>query len=553
MSDNSTQQFAKQREYVKTSFEAQQSKNDYQHSLGNVNATSRYIYDNQISDALNIVDMFYKDSYRVISVNKKTKVGADGLMIMLMYLMTTHCDDNFILNPSNVLILTPMSNLAWEKDMKDKIPECFRDNVYHHGKLAKAKKNLKNIKNSLIIIDEIDTGNKEDQKLNSLLKDEGIMDIQHMMTNNNRFVVISATMFLELYDLYTWGTELHARYVMEIPREYVGHGDFLEMGVIKEFLPMKTRKDVEKWIDEDIFTYYGDEYRVHIVRADKNNVSHIQDACIKKGIIFKMNTSDDRLTDEENIELFEKELPNHVVICIKGFLRRATLIPNKYKLRIGATHEQYIANESRVDYNVQVQGLPGRMTGYIRDDIERGHKIGPYRTSVKAIQAYEECYKSPYGFNDYQTRTFKKKSGVAKVMKPTMLSAKNIDNLEPVELPVAKNDDYDSGIEVFNTEEDSEAFILKTMKQKIRKKKVNKDEHGFKKDTITSNKVLSLEETLKFCRTSTMGSNLGGKKSKMKVGDYIKRRYVCYEDTNDITTERYVVSWVKRVDDKTCT
>jgi hypothetical protein len=87
---------------------------------GDVKATAEYIFPNQIEDAYNIVDKFYKHNRRVISIQKKTKVGADGLMIEIAKLLTTHSDDAFIVNPANVRILTGMSNAGWEKDMIDK-------------------------------------------------------------------------------------------------------------------------------------------------------------------------------------------------------------------------------------------------------------------------------------------------------------------------------------------------------------------------------------------------------------------------------------------------
>lgn len=544
MGDNTNPNLSIRRDYVVNSFKAQESKNLYEYSQGNIKATSKYIYDNQKSDAHEITDRFYKNNYRVVSVNKRTKVGADGLMIMVMYLMATHCDDDFVLNPSNVLILTGMSNTTWEKDMKEKLPECFKDNVYHHGKLTKAKKKLRNLKNSLIIIDEIDTGNKEDQKLHTLLRNEGIMDAKHMIENNNRFVVISATMMHELYELYTWGPELYTPYTMEIPPEYIGHGDFLKMDVIQEFYPLNTKKNVERWIDEDILDNYKSDYRVHIVRMENQNISKMEHACIKKGVEFRLNTSDDRLTDEDNRELFEKPLSKHVVICIKGFFRRATLIPNKYKLRIGAIHERYVS--SRVDFNVQVQGLPGRMTGYWKDDIEKGHKIGPYRTSKKAIEAYEKCIEDPYGVNSYYTRNFNKKNGKVKNMKQTMLSSNNIDNLEPIGLPVAENKNYKREVKVFHTKEECDDFVINVTNGR-ETRECKKNEQGFKECTMFMKKVHTLEEVEKFCHNSELGSNLDGKKEDMKVGQYLKRRYVCYEDINDIKTERYVVNSLKRI------
>ena len=125
-------------------------------------------------------------------------------------------------------------------------------------------------------------------------------------------------------------------------------------------------------------------------------------------------------------------LSQHFVLAVKGFFRRANLIPNRWKLRIGATHELFT---KLVDNSVQVQGFPGRMTGYWRYTIESGHKTGPHRTSIRAIEEYEIAYEDPFGLNSYQSSGFKKKNG--QVSKDTtMLSVKNIKNLEHDELQI---------------------------------------------------------------------------------------------------------------------
>jgi hypothetical protein len=67
------------------------------------------------------------------------------------------------------------------------------------------KDKLEDIKNALIIIDEIDTGDKEGQKLHLLLKESGVLDMEYMETNNIRFIFVSATMVNELHELYKWG------------------------------------------------------------------------------------------------------------------------------------------------------------------------------------------------------------------------------------------------------------------------------------------------------------------------------------------------------------
>lgn len=438
---------------------------------GDDKATAEYIFPNQIEDANNIVDKFYTNKRRVISIQKKTKVGADGLMIEIVKLLTTHIDDKFIVNPANVRILTGMSNAGWEKDMIDKAPNCFKDKIFHHGKLSRAE--LQNIRNGLFIIDEIDTGDKEYQVLHTTLKEAGVLDVKHMEEHNNRFVFISATMIKELYDLYRWG-ELHELYKMTIPDSYFGHKDFLEKGIVKEFYSLSSNESADKWVQEDIIMNYGTDYRVHIVRVTGKIVDVVQNACIRQGVAFRNHTSTNRLSKDEIKEFFKEPLTFHIVLGVKGFFRRANLIPNRWKLRIGATHELYT---KIVDNNVQIQGLTGRMTGYWRADILGGHLTGPHRTSIKAIEEYEKTYIDPFGRNSYQTAGFKKKKGKVSA-NPTMLSSKHIPNLEAIELPVVNNgyeyichsslfDSFEKALEFLHTKQIDMDCEIKTKKSKV--------------------------------------------------------------------------------------
>ena len=419
------------RESVIQSYNSAVADNRRAYGKNDDKATSEYIFPNQMEDANNVVDRFYSKGRRVISIQKKTKVGADGLMIEIAKLLTTHPDDDFVIALDNVRFITGMSNAGWEKDMIDKAPGCFKDKIFHHGKLSRS--DLVNLKNALIIIDEIDSGDKENQVLHTTLKEAGVLDVEYMKKNNIRFVFISATMIKEYHDLYRWG-ELHELYKMTIPDSYIGHKDFLEMGIIQEFYNLKTKENAEKWVKEDIIDNYGTDYRVHIVRLSGTSVEIIEKACIRNSVIFRNHTSTDRLGEDEIKEFFKEPLTRHIVLGVKGFFRRANLIPNCWKLRIGATHELYT---KIVDNNVQIQGLPGRMTGYWRAIIESGHKTGPHRTSIKAVEQYEATYIDPLGPNSYTTTGFKKTKGKV-VAQNTMLSVHNIANLEPVALPVMR-------------------------------------------------------------------------------------------------------------------
>lgn len=70
-----------QREAVLASYNAAKMQNHHLFVKGDDTATEEYIFPNQIYDANNIAHIFYNSRCRVISIQKKTKVGADGLMI----------------------------------------------------------------------------------------------------------------------------------------------------------------------------------------------------------------------------------------------------------------------------------------------------------------------------------------------------------------------------------------------------------------------------------------------------------------------------------------
>ena len=92
------------------------------------------------------------------------------------------------------------------------------------------------------------------------------------------------------------------------------------------------------------------DYRVHIVRTDEKNKDFILNACIRNKIFFKNHTSANRISYEELTDTFNN-ISNHVVIAVKGFYRRANLIPNEWKKKIGATHERYV---KKYDTNVRI-------------------------------------------------------------------------------------------------------------------------------------------------------------------------------------------------------
>jgi hypothetical protein len=501
------------RDIVLNDYQSATQRNKELFLTGDVKASNEYIYSNQKEDASVICHKFYETQVRAISIVKRTKVGMDGLMIEIGKNMTTHPDNNFVIHRNNMFFITAMSNISWENDMKDKIPACFKDNVYHHGKLQNLKSKLKNIKNAIIINDEIDSGDKEDQKLHLILKESGILDIKYMEENNIRFVFVSATMINELRDLYKWGDKHYTHY-MTIPENYIGHKDFLELGIIQEYYPIKDDESAEKWVQEDILQNYGLDYRIHIVRTDEKNKDYIFNACIKNNIDFKNHTCQERICHEELSNIFNN-VSNHLVIAVKGLYRRANLIPNEWKKKIGATHERYV---KKYDTNVQVQGLPGRLSGYWKQDILNGHKTGPHRTSINAINEYEEFYKNPFDTIKYNTTGSKN----------LFVNPKNIQNLEQINQFETRVDE--NKYRVYDDELVLKA-VCKILNYTYRQTKNNSK--GFKETSLNCKKeVFSLTKAISKVPTA-YGTNNGEKTWRTY--------YPCYVDITNNETLRFVL------------
>ena len=525
------------REYVNACYRASELK----HEREKTDPTSKYTHPNQKEDAHAIIQLLHSGKL-VVSIQKKTKIGMDGLMIELQHLATTHPDDSFVFNYKNTIILTGMSNTAWSNQMKEKLPSCFSDQVYHHGQLMKSKLH-ESLKNCFIIIDEIDVASGKDQRLSQVLKESKILDIEFMKKNNNRIIFTSATMMKQLYDLADWG-DLHANFKMTIPPEYIGHEDFLNMGILKDSYPLKNKEGVERWVTEDILQNYGDEFRIHFVRITKKSSENLEHVCKINGIKYLLHNSIENMYNDGTFEdLFESTLTSHIVICVKGFLRRANLIENKHKVKIGALMEEHT---KKVDNNVQIQGLVGRMTGYWRTIVESGHKTGPFRCSLDAVQEYISTYNDPFGSGAYQCAKFVKKDNVIKT-DHTMLDPEHIGGFEPRPAPVSKV--FVRRHKEFDTFDEMETFA-KTVHEGFRNTpfKMNKDGF-FTCSTSGTNLLQDYESVSKLFENKNNHplSNLPKPKvGELKVGEKIRRKYVFYRDIHDKKSIKFAMIWAER-------
>lgn len=444
-------------------------------------ATSEYIYQNQRDDATQIIELF-KDNEggagmgnpcRVVSVKKHVKLGADGVILDVVRQMCTDPDNEFVISPDNVRIITGMSNRAWQDELREKAPHFLVDKIYHHGQLAKT--NMDTLTNGLVIIDEIDTAIKEEQKLHQYLRNAGLFDFKKLTENRIYVVVISATLAKQLCELSGWG-QAHQEMTMSVPPTYAGIEYFRSAGIAQPAYDMALHENVTKWLEEDVKSY-GTDYRVHLLRlprAKKNQPTPqtlIAAECKKLNIGFGMFSGSDPQRDEVWQTAFDTTVPltRHYVLALKcgGLLRRATRIAESHKLRIGAVH---VSPSKKLDYNVIAQDLIGRMCGHWLNILKAGHRVGPIRAPLEALDGYiKEHNAEPceYKTNGYITN----KEGVVKKLVPSALHPKNITNLEGddvnTDLQSTKAEDCDFEIKVFDTDQEAITWALDKLHRKL--------------------------------------------------------------------------------------
>ena len=422
-----------QRNRVAANLESEIADNLFNYQKGNPFASSEYIYPNQESDAENIVNLF-RAGKRVISVQKRTKIGADGLMISVCCKMAS-CEDGLIVPIEDIHILTGMSNKLWENSMIDKSPSFLKSQIHHHGKLSKVKINQTG--GSLIIIDEIDVGDKKKQKLHKLLDSYNLLDLQFLIDNNIYLVFISATILKEMVCVDKWG-DIHQNIILQVPDDYVSIKYMYDEGHVHEYYKLIGIKEAIQWIEEDIIEHFGDEYRVHLISCDVKSSQNIVNAALFFHNVEAIYHNNDERIDQDTLNKhFMEKRDKHIIIMVKKLYSRANLIPNAWKINIGSIMDRWT---NKPDYNVLNQGIVRRMTGFWKPLLVAGHKPGKYRTSIASVLEYEKVYENPYSDHNYIANGFSMKTGVP-VVKGLALGVdclRNMTTEEPVEVRCPK-------------------------------------------------------------------------------------------------------------------
>jgi hypothetical protein len=365
------------------------------------------IYDNQEECSLSIVSNLHNKKLINIMVVALTQSGKTGTMSGLI---KNYLNDTTNLIPiENIYIITGLSSCEWLEQTITRMPNSIQERVYHRDNLTgKFVDDIKNKKNVLVIIDEIQIAAKENQTLYKAFSEAGFYNKQYLLQNDVKIIEFTATPDGTIYDLMDWG-ENALKIKMEPGQGYTSCFDLNNENRVYQYQDLCGYNDNTDELDiesvsrninylKSVIDKY-EEPLYHIIRTPNGPKSDIVISNFKKilGNDMQYHTYD-KDSDIDDINNILNTKPNtHTYIFIKEKLRCAKTLIKTY---LGVVYERYTKSP---DDAVVIQGLVGRGTGY--DD--NGKSI--YFTNIPSIEKYEKLWDS-----NFEDKTIKWKSKTTK-------------------------------------------------------------------------------------------------------------------------------------------
>uniref|UniRef100_A0A6C0DIR0 Uncharacterized protein n=1 Tax=viral metagenome TaxID=1070528 RepID=A0A6C0DIR0_9ZZZZ len=482
------------------------------------------IYENQEIIANNVVNAFKDCKIINIMVVSKTQSGKTGSMCATIkqYLE----DKNNLIPIENIYIITGLSSCEWKEQTKERMPESIQRRVFHRCELPNTfVDEIKDKKNILIIMDEIQVAAKKGQTIYKTFKNSGLFDKTKLYENDVKILEYTATPDGTIYDLMKW-KDASTKLLAHVGEGYVSSYDLLQMGRVRQYKELcgydkktgivyeKVFENIQE-IKNDIDNYVNPLY--HIIRSKNGLEQELTIQNFKQ--IFNTNSYEFIKYDRESeIEDINKTLiiqpEKHTFIFIKEMLRCAKTLKKTY---IGILYDRH--SKKPDDTNI-IQGLVGRDTGHDNNGISICY------TNINSIEKYEKLWQS-----NFEDRSIKWNSKTTKYING-ILSGKNTFN-DPKDytgFSSASDDDDDETndpvIKKFKTQEEAKEYYVKELKEIMGGRGPNKikpNENGYYEAVIRSTKKIYSCDEIKSERRQGLTEN-----------NY--RLYPCYEDVNDKTT-----------------
>lgn len=326
------------------------------------------IYPSQDNFGAEIAKIFLDRSMLTILALALTQSGKTGSMLGVI----KHClaTPSLALPLSHIFIITGYSSVQWAEQTRDRFPAEMAGQIFHRNQFNSFVKQVRDKKNVLIIIDEIQIAFGENQSVHNAFRQACIMDKEDLYKKDIKIVHFTATP----RNTEQFKTSSFSKIIFMMPPPgYISVFQLLETNRIrfyKELAGMEKEYDYSKvnWKDSktaqpvnpDVYKNikeigeYMDTPKYHIVRTGRTYSHDVTILNFMKvfpdcAFVSEMDTDLDILLLKPLV---------HTFVFIKDKLRCAKTL---HKEHLGVLYDR---KTRRSFMNTVIQGLAGRLTGY---------------------------------------------------------------------------------------------------------------------------------------------------------------------------------------------
>ena len=377
-------------------------------------------YKNQEETAMKIVK-YINDEEKVFQmVLAPCQSGKTGCMMAVIDKLITLKAD---IDVGNIFVITGLSSNDWCEQTKRRLPSSLRSNVFHRGQLMSNLSLFTNLKNAVIMIDEVHIASNDKNTINKFFEKVGLKNFLFLKKNNIQIVEFSATPNSTLKDLMTW-SKASVKHVMKPGKGYKGHKNLVDDFRIYQMKDLYICDDSRHGMSEEeerenneliapaleaiqelrlfIEKKYTDP-KFHIIRTPSKDKASTVIGRFKQEFGKKCKYIS---CDSDSLNDLKKELRKlplcHTFLFVKESARCA--ITFKQKRRIGVLYDRI---SKTINDDVMVQGLAGRACGYdVSDDMV-------VFTNISSIERYitmvESDFEDTKGFRFHGSSKRKRK------------------------------------------------------------------------------------------------------------------------------------------------
>ena len=232
------------------------------------------IFENQEIIAYKVMTAFKDRKIINIMVISKTQSGKTGSMCATIkqYLE----DTNNLIPIDNIYIITGLSSCEWKAQTKERMPESIQSRVYHRSELPNTfVDEIKDKKNILIIMDEIQVAAKKGQTIYNTFKAAGLLNKQFLYENDIKILEYTATPDGTIYDLMKW-KDASTKILAEVGDGYISSYNLLHLKRVKQYKNLCTY---------NIKDYLLQSYKTHLIDEEHHIQADIEFTIVENYII----------------------------------------------------------------------------------------------------------------------------------------------------------------------------------------------------------------------------------------------------------------------------